>query len=144
MKYSFIIFFYTLAFALGAKSVLAQSGGGGGQGGGGGGGQGGGTGSGVGPSLGCSGSDSGALCNPLGSSSIYDFLMKIIDIILVFAVPIIVFFIMYAGFLYVMARGEPGKLEEARKALTWAVIGGVIVLGAKLIFEVIEGTVKAL
>lgn len=142
MKYSFIIFFYTLAFALGAKSVLAQSGGGGGQGGGGGGGQGGGTGSGS--SLGCNGSDTGALCNPLGSSSIYEFLMKIIDIILVFAVPIIVFFIMYAGFMYVMARGESGKLEDARKALTWAVIGGVIVLGAKLIFEVIEGTVKAL
>lgn len=141
MRYSFIIFFYTLAFSLGTRGVLAESLGGDGDGGLGGDGSGG---TGSNSSSGCAGSDTGALCNPLGSSSVYDFLMKIIDIILVFAVPIIVFFIMYAGFMYVMARGEPGKLEDARKALTWTVIGGVIVLGAKLVFEVIEGTVNAL
>jgi hypothetical protein len=70
--------------------------------------------------------------------------MKIIEIILVFAVPIIVFFIIYAGFLFVTARGNENQIGTARTALTWAVIGGVIVLGANLILTVVQQTVNTL
>jgi hypothetical protein len=87
---------------------------------------------------------SGGLCNPLKSTSINDFLMKILDVLLTFAVPVIIFFIMYGGFKLVTARGDTGKIEEGRTAITWAVIGGVIILGARLIIGVIEGTVNAL
>ncbi|NCN52374.1 hypothetical protein GW943_01030 [Candidatus Parcubacteria bacterium] len=87
------------------------------------------------------------LTNPLSSSENYnltDFLKSVIAIILVFAIPIIVLFIMYAGFLFVTARGEPAQIQKARAALTWAVIGGVIVLGAWAILEVIQGTITAI
>ncbi len=84
------------------------------------------------------------LVNPIVSKDITEFLFKIIDILLVFAIPIIVLFIMYAGYLFVTARGDEGQISTAKSALTWAVIGGVIVLGAKLIFEIIKGTVAAL
>ena len=50
---------------------------------------------------------------------------------------------MYAGFLFVTARGDAAQISTARKALLWAVVGGVIALGAKLIIEVIQGTVDA-
>lgn len=86
----------------------------------------------------------GQLCNPLKSQSIGEFLNKILDVLLVFALPIIVFFIMYAGFLFVTARGDTGQIEKARTALLWSVVGGVIVLGAKVISAVIQGTVTAL
>ena len=86
----------------------------------------------------------GRLTNPLKSDSITAFFTSILDIILTFAIPIVVLFIMYAGFLYVTARGDEGKIKTAHAALTWAIVGGVIVLGAKLIIDVIQGTVEAL
>lgn len=81
--------------------------------------------------------------NPIGSDNIKEFIIKIIDVLLIFAVPIIILFIMYAGFLFTTARGDTTKITEARTALLWAVVGGVIILGAKLIIEVIEGTITA-
>jgi hypothetical protein len=86
----------------------------------------------------------GQLCNPLQSSTVQEFLLKIIDILLIFALPIIIFFIMYAGYLFVTARGNESQITEARTALTWALIGGVIILGARAIITVIQGTVDAL
>ena len=83
----------------------------------------------------------GSLINPLKVDNLVKFIEQIIDVILIFAVPIIVLFIMYAGFLYVTAAGNPGKIEHANSALLYAVIGGVIVLGANLIIKVIQGTI---
>jgi Type IV secretion system pilin len=87
---------------------------------------------------------SGQLCNPLSSPDIQTFLLRIIDVLLVFALPIIIFFIMYSGYLFVTARGDQGQITTARTALTWSVVGGVIILGARLIISVIQGTVAAL
>ncbi len=89
-------------------------------------------------------SNSGSLTNPLQSQTIREFILKIIDVILVFAIPIIVLYIMYAGFKFVTAGGDSGQISEAKKALMYAIIGGVIALGAKVIIEVIQGTVSAL
>lgn len=86
---------------------------------------------------------SGTLVNPLKATSITEFLVAIVDVLLIFAMPLIVIYIMYAGFRFVTAQGNPGEIETARTALLWAVVGGVIVLGAKLIIEVIDGTIKA-
>ena len=85
---------------------------------------------------------SGQLCNPLNATSITGFLVSVLDVLLVFAVPIIIFFIIYAGFLFVTAQGNASKVETARSALTWAVVGGVIVLGAKILVSVIQNTVS--
>lgn len=89
---------------------------------------------------GCSPSDS-CIENPLQSQTIPEFILKIIDVLLVFALPIIVLYIMYAGFLFVTANGNESQLTQAKNALLWSVVGGVIALGAKLILEVIQGTV---
>ncbi|MCA9364124.1 hypothetical protein KC727_02805 [Candidatus Kaiserbacteria bacterium] len=89
--------------------------------------------------------DSTSLVNPLagrGIDSVEGFFVEIINIILVFARPIVVLFIMYAGFLYVTAQGDTTKLTTARNALLWSVIGGVVVFGATVIMEVIRGTVE--
>ncbi|HEU4677241.1 MAG TPA: pilin [Candidatus Paceibacterota bacterium] len=85
----------------------------------------------------------GALCNPLHATSISELIANIIDVILVFATPLIVLMIMYAGFLFVTARGNEGQVESAKKALLWSVVGGVIVLGARIISTVIEGTITS-
>lgn len=86
----------------------------------------------------------GKISNPLKVTSIEELLLKIIDIILVFVLPLIILYIMYAGYLFVSAAGNTEQISTAKTALLWAVVGGVIVLGAKIILEVIKGTVSAL
>lgn len=88
--------------------------------------------------------ESTSLINVIKAPDIQTFLKKVIDVLLVFAVPLIILFIMYAGYLFVIAQGNPSKIEEARSALLWAVVGGVIVLGANVIYGVINGTIRAL
>jgi hypothetical protein len=84
------------------------------------------------------------LMNPLQAPDIQTFLINIIQILVVFATPVIIAFIMYAGFLFVTAKGDTGQISDAKHALTWAVIGGVILLGAQAIITVIQNTVNAL
>ena len=81
------------------------------------------------PSGGVNGSE--RLINPLGGiSSVNDLLVAILNVLIIIATPIIVIFIILAGFKYVTARGNPSKIEEAHKALTYAIIGGVLIIGA--------------
>lgn len=83
------------------------------------------------------------LSNPLGDQTLMGFLQDLLDVIMIFAVPLIVFMIIYAGFKYVMAQGNPGEVQSAHKAIMYAVIGGLLILGAWVILEVIQGTVDA-
>jgi multisubunit Na+/H+ antiporter MnhB subunit len=86
----------------------------------------------------------GGLMNPLKADSLVDLLLAIIDILLVFALPIVILYIMYGGYLLVTAQGESGQIENGRNAILWAVVGGVIIFAAHLIIKVIQGTVTSL
>lgn len=83
-----------------------------------------------------------ALFDPTGGKTIENIFQAILDIIMVFAIPIIVFFMIWAGFLYVTATGNPDKISKANNALMYAIIGGVIVLGANVLLEVITTTIE--
>jgi hypothetical protein len=85
-----------------------------------------------------------SLVNPLaGASSIGDVLYAIVNVLLVFAVPVIVFFIIFAGFSYVTAQGNPEKLKLASRSLMYALIGGVIIIGAGAIITIVQSIVTA-
>lgn len=86
----------------------------------------------------------GGLINPLEAKNIETLLLNILDILLTFALPIILFFIVYSGFKFVTAQGNATKVGEARSAFMWAVVGGVIILGANVLVGVIKETVEAL
>jgi len=81
--------------------------------------------------------------NPLGNKTLTQFLEEILKVIMIFAVPLIVFMIIYAGFLFVMDRGSDKNLAQAKRALLFAIIGGVLILGAQALLVVIQGTVDA-
>lgn len=90
------------------------------------------------------GTELGELRNPLGENEdLESFFNKILDVVLIFATPIIIFFIIYAGFMYVTAGGSDEKIKKATTTFTWAVVGGVLILGAKLLTEVIDNTIDA-
>lgn len=83
--------------------------------------------------------------NPLpGINTLPDFIRSLLDIVMTIGIPIVAIFIIYAGFLFVSARGAPDKLTEAKQALLWAVIGAMILLGAYVIATAIQGTVDQL
>jgi hypothetical protein len=79
--------------------------------------------------------------NPLRIGTLEELLVAILNIIMVLMVPVIVFFIIYAGFLYVTARGNAEQVKKATTALTYAVIGAVLILGSVAISEIIKNTV---
>lgn len=80
--------------------------------------------------------------NPLNVATVEDFFRAILAILLIIAVPLIVFFIIYAGFLYVTARGNEEKLTTANRALFYAILGGLLILGANILINIISGTIE--
>jgi hypothetical protein len=82
--------------------------------------------------------------NPLGGVSELDQLfLEIVNVLLIIAVPIIVFFIIFAGFTYVTAQGNPEKIKLASQSLLYGIIGGVIILGSSAIMVIIRNLVDA-
>lgn len=83
------------------------------------------------------------LINPLKVNSITGLLEALLGIVIILATPIIVFFIIYAGFLYVTAQGNAEQVKQATRALTYAIIGGVIILGSAAIATIVKNFVGA-
>ena len=87
------------------------------------------------------------LKNPLKSelNTIPKIINAILDgIVIPIAVPIFVLAIIWTGILFVIARGKPDDIKNAKTALKWTLIGGAVILGAKLISSAIAGTLGAI
>ena len=80
--------------------------------------------------------------NPLGYSTIEEFLTGILSAVVIIAFPFVVLFLVYAGFLFVSAQGNEEKLSTAKKVFLWTIIGGLLVLGAEILSEAIQGTIE--
>lgn len=81
--------------------------------------------------------------NPLKVASLEDLLVAILNIIVVIAIPIIVLFIIYSGFLYVTAKGNAAQVEQATRSLMYAIVGGVLIIGAVAIAEIVKNLVTS-
>jgi len=57
---------------------------------------------------------------------------------------IIVLMMVYVGFKFVLARGNPTELQNAKKMLLWTIIGALVILGAQAISMGIQSTVTAI
>ncbi len=81
--------------------------------------------------------------NPLGDkiTDIPKFIQEAIKIVLTVGIPLIALAIIYTGFLFVEAQGNPEKLSKAKKALIYTLIGGALLLGAFVIANAIGATV---
>jgi hypothetical protein len=81
--------------------------------------------------------------NPLSFTSITDMIVAILNIVIIISTPIVVFFLIYAGFMYVTAQGNPEKLKVASTALLYGIIGGVIILAAIPILTIVKNLVSS-
>lgn len=68
----------------------------------------------------------------------------ILDVIVQVGSMLLVVFIVITGLKFVTAKGNSAKLEEAKQALLWTIVGAAIVLGAFVISEAVKGTVEQL
>jgi len=75
--------------------------------------------------------------------SIEGLLVAILNIIIILMIPVIVFFIILAGFKYVTAQGNASQVEDATRSLTYAIIGGVLILAAVAISQIIANVVDS-
>ena len=78
--------------------------------------------------------------NPLKATNITDLLNRLLNILLIISGSLVVLMIMWAAFLFVTSEGMPQKIQQAKDAVKWAVIGFLIVVSAKAIFNII-GTI---
>ncbi len=79
--------------------------------------------------------------NPINPSDLNELIEAILELVIKVGTPILVLAIIYVGFLFVAARGNPGKLEEAKQAFVWTLIGSAIILGAFVISTIIKTTI---
>lgn len=104
-----------------------------------------GSGGGSGSSVAPTGGNTVRLINPLSAgTSLESFLMAILSFVIRLGTIVVVFMLIFVGFKFVMAQGEPGKITEARNMLMWTLIGALILLGAQAIAIGIKATVQAL
>ena len=75
-----------------------------------------------------------SIANPFGIGAL-DTFQNLFDAVITFLYyiggPIVVTMILYAGFKFLFAKGDPGKVTEAKNILWYAIIGLVIILIGK-------------
>ena len=92
----------------------------------------------------CVTSGSGKLCNPLGNIKGFCGFIKMLFVTIgTIAVPIAVLFLVYAGFKFVWARGNPTGLEEAKKNIFYTILGIAIFFAAWLLALAIGNTLAS-
>ncbi len=76
--------------------------------------------------------------------TIPQFLLLLVDLVFLFGMPIVVIFIIYAGFLFVTAGDNESQISKAKTTIIWTLIGAAVLIGAKVIAMAIQTTVLSL
>ncbi len=82
--------------------------------------------------------------NPIDAKDIFELIAALLTFVSRVGAAIVVFMIIYSGFLFVKAQGDPGELEKAKKTFLWTVIGGVVLIGAQTLAMVVKNTAAGL
>lgn len=114
-------------------------GGGGDDGGGGGGDDGGGSGGDDG-----GGGETATLVNPLESQTLLELFDKLLTGLTLIIIPILILSIIYSGFMFVTAQGNEDKIKKAKRNFQYTMIGIALILGARIIMEIIKSTIESL
>lgn len=82
--------------------------------------------------------------NPLNKdfSDLPSLINGLVDLALRLGTIIAVLALVWVGFKFIIAQGDPGEIAKAKQALQWVIIGIAILFGAKLITEIIKGTLS--
>jgi hypothetical protein len=83
--------------------------------------------------------------NPLNPniSSIPQFISTFLKVMVTIALPVVGFFLLYSGFLFIKAQGRTGSdgLDGAKENFKYVIIGSALMLGAWVLATLIGNTV---
>jgi hypothetical protein len=82
--------------------------------------------------------------NPIKADNFIELLNLIVDAAMLILVPLIVLAIIWVGFLFIKAQGDPGEITKAKEMFMYVIIGAAIILAAKLIITFISETIGSL
>jgi heme/copper-type cytochrome/quinol oxidase subunit 2 len=85
------------------------------------------------------------LQNPLGSNvtSLAGLIQTFVDLVSYILILFAVLMLVYTGLQYILAQGNSERIKELHKQLLWIVIGAAIVIGARLIVDIVINTLQA-
>ncbi len=78
--------------------------------------------------------------NPISINSIPELIQKVFEGLLKIGIPLLVVMIVYSGWLYLFARGNPGEIKKAHDMFLYTLIGGAILLAAWALAQLIHST----
>ena len=80
--------------------------------------------------------------NPLRRiNSFEEFVKLLLQAVINIGLPIAVLFIVYAGFLFVIAQGDTTKLQKAKDTFFWTIVGVTVFLGSWALAVIVENTI---
>ncbi len=82
--------------------------------------------------------------NPLSVNTIDKLVDIILRAIITIGVPVLTFMLVLTGFYYVSAMGDEGKIKKYHKMLEYTIYGAILILGAKVLHEVLKNTLMKL
>ncbi len=82
------------------------------------------------------------IANPLAANSICGLMKLILGFVLSVGGPIAAGFLVWAGFKFISARGNPGDIARAKENLVNVLLGILIFMAAWFLGQVIANTIK--
>lgn len=79
---------------------------------------------------------------PTSARSFEALLLGILNYLTPFAFTLAAAFIIFSGFKYILALGNPTKIAAANKTLTYVLIGTALIVGAAAIAGAVINTIK--
>ncbi len=86
--------------------------------------------------------EQGFIQNPLKADNLTDLTIAIMDAAVKLGSFIAFLALLWVGFQFVVAQGKPDKIADARKHFFYIIIGIAVLLGAKVIIEIIKATLS--
>ena len=83
------------------------------------------------------------LQNPLRVDSVGGAVQAFLEIFTYIVIIFAVLMLVWVGLQFILAQGNADRIKELKKQLTWLVVGIAIVIGARLIVQVVINTLKA-
>lgn len=84
--------------------------------------------------------------NPLsgGPDNIFALIAKVLEFVAQVGSVVVVFAVIYSGYLFIKAQGNTDGIEEAKSVFFWTIIGAIVLLGAQVLAGVICNTAVSL
>ena len=88
-------------------------------------------------------SKTATLSNPLKVDTVGGVVQNFVEIFSYVIILFAVLALVYVGLRFIMARGNPEEMSRLKEWLFWIIVGVAVVIGARIIVEVVINTLSA-